>query len=216
MIVGRYLLADYVRSRRFVAPLLLLAVGVALFYSQPGMPVLSTAGACAAYLFPIQCWVALSFLNAQSASDRYVLAATVGGRRFVVGRLLAAGALAAFSSVLALGYPLVSGAYERTPHLNEIGLILSANLIATVSGTALSALFAQPIVQSRAVSVFGIAVCALLTVPLDLPPTLPTARALDTIDASQVPARLIGDLVTVSTFALGVTVICARLWRRRE
>ena len=91
-----------------------------------------------------------------------MLVATVGGRRFALARLLAAGTLAALTSVL----------------------VLSA--------------------------------CALLTLPLDLPPVVPTARALDTTHAGEVPARLAGDLASVALLTVTVAVVCSLLWRRRE
>jgi hypothetical protein len=45
--VGRYLIAQYLASRRWVAPFLLLIVGVVVVYAQPPNPVLDTAGGAA-------------------------------------------------------------------------------------------------------------------------------------------------------------------------
>jgi hypothetical protein len=214
MTVVPYLLAYYFRSGRFAAPLLVSVVGIALLYSQPSSPVLSTAGACAAFLFPAQCWCALSFFNAQSESDRHVLAAAVGGRRLLAGRFLAGAALALFISLLALGYPILTSAYDRGPHVDELGLVLSANLTATIAGTALAALFAQPLVRSRVVAFLGISVCAFLTVPLDLPPTLPVAHAMATTNVGGVSMRLLPAFGVVAGFAAAVMLACTRLWRR--
>ena len=187
-----------------------------MLYAQPPNPVLSTAGTVAAFLFAAQCWLALGLFNSQGAADRQVLTATVGGGRFALARLLAAGALAALTSVLVLALPLVTGRFERTPHLGEIALVLLANLGSAVAGTALAALFSQPIVRNRAIAVLGLTACALLTLPLDLPPVVPTARALDTTHAGEVPGRLAGDLASVALFSIAVAVVCSLLWRRRE
>jgi hypothetical protein len=85
-----------------------------------------------------------------------------------------------------------------------------------VGGTALAALFSQPIVRNRAIAVLGLSACALLTLPLDLPPVVPTAWALDTTHACDVPGRLAGDLASVALFTIAVAVACSLLWRRRE
>lgn len=61
----------------------------------------------------------------------------------------------------------------------------------------------------------GLAACALLMVPLEWP-AVSTARALDTDAASEVPARLAGDLASVAAFGVAVAITCALLWRRRE
>ena len=97
-----------------------------------------------------------------------------------------------------------------------LALGLLANLGSAVAGTALAALFSQPIVRSRAIAVLGLSACALLTLPLDLPPVVPTARALDTTHAGNVPGRLAGDLASVALFTIAVGVVCSLLWRRRE
>lgn len=214
--VARYLLAEHLRSRAFVAPALTLVSAVVVLYAQPPNPVLSTAGTVAAAAFPIQAWMALAFFNTSGAAQRQVLAATAGGRALVLGRLLGAGALALGSAVFAVGFPWVTQRFERAPHAGELALCLVATLGATAGGTALAALFAQPLVRSRAVAVLGLAACALLTVPLDLPPAVPIARALDTEHAAQVPARLAGDLGFIAAFGVAAALVCALLWRRRE
>jgi hypothetical protein len=213
---ARYLLADLVRSRGFVAPLLLLAAGVVVLYAQPPNPVLSTGGTVAAFLFPAQCWLALALLNSQGAPDRHVLVATLGARRFAAARLLAGGALAAITAVAVLVLPTATGRFERAPDAGELGLLLAANLGSAVAGTALAALFSRPIVRNRAVAVLGLSACALLTVPLSLPPVVPTAQALDTTRASEVPGQLLPDLLGIAVFACAVAAACTLLWRRAE
>jgi hypothetical protein len=214
--VARYLLAEHVRSRSFVAPLAVLVGGVIVLYAQPPNPVLSTGGTVAAFLFPIGCWLALALLRSQPESDRRLLCATAGAGRFVRGRLLAAGLLALAASLFALAVPLAGGAFDRTPHLAEVGLILLANLVATLGATALAMLFSPPLVRSQAIGVLGLATVVVVAVPLRLPPFIPTARALDTARAGAVPARIAGDALEIVLFAIAATALAAWQWRRRE
>ncbi len=215
--VARYLLADYARSRRFVAPALVLIAGVVLFYAQPPNPVLATASSLITLLFAAQCWLALAFFNSQGTPDRHMLAATAGRRTFVLGRMLAAGALALTTSLVALAYPLLAARFARTPSVAELAVILLANMTATLGATALAALFARPLVYSRAASVLGLTLCAILTIPLHLPGSaVPTAQALDTNHAAHVPARLSGNIVSILIFTAAVGVVCAHQWRRRD
>jgi hypothetical protein len=213
---ARYLLAEHTRSRSFVAPLIVLCGGVVVLYAQPPNPILPTAGGVAAFLFPAQCWLALAFLNSQSAPDRHILAATVGGSRFVAGRLLAVATLAGASSLFALLVPLLGGFFKRTPHPDEIALILAANLIATAAASGLAIPFSAPIVNSRAISVLGLATVIVLAIPLHLPPMIPTARALNTTHAARVPGRIAADFAAVAAFTLLAGAFGARHWRRRE
>ena len=213
----RYLLADYLRSWRFVAPGVLLVAGVIVAYAQPPNPVLSTAASVIPLLFAAQCWLTLAFFNSQGSPDRHVLAATVGGRRFVLGRLLAAGAIAAIAAVVTVAIPFAGRRFAHPPTAGELAVILLTNLIAALGATALAALFARPLIYSRVVSVLGLAVCAVLTVPLHLPGSaVPTAQALDAAHAAHVPGRLAGDVVSLLVFTAAVGAVCARAWRRRD
>lgn len=214
--VGRYLLMQYLASRRWVAPFLLLAVGVVVLYAQPPNPVLETAGGAAALLLLVQSWCALAFLNSQPDDDRQVLVATVGARRFALGRVAGLGVLTLITSVLALVYPTVAGRFERAPDPAELGLILLANIVCAAAGSALAALFARPATRSRAVALLGLATCLVVTVPLGLSPAVATARAFDTTAASQVPDRFALTFGAVVGFVLAAMFISALLWRHRE
>jgi hypothetical protein len=92
---------------------------------------------------------------------------------------------------------------------------LLASLAATAAGTGLGALFAEPLVRNRAVATLGVAACALRTVPLG-PPAVATAHALNATHTADVPARLAGDLASVTRFTAAVAIACTVLWRRRE
>jgi hypothetical protein len=214
--VARYLLSEHWRSRRFVAPTLLLVSGVVVLYAQPPNPVLSTAGTAAAYTFPCLCWAVLALLNTQGDADRHVLLVAAGPRAFILGRLLAVVAYAATLSVLVVAFPVVTGRFETSPTPGEIADCLLATLLCALAGAGLGALFSRPLVRSRTIAVFGLALTALLTVPLNGPPAITTAQALDITDASDVPVRLGSTFASVGLFALAVAATCALLWRRRE
>jgi hypothetical protein len=214
--VARYLLAGYTRSRGFVAPLAVLVGGVIVLYAQPPNPVLSTAGSVAAFLFPVQCWMSLALYNAAGSGERHILAATTGGLRLAGGRILAAGALALAASLLALVIPLIGGAFERTPHLDETALILAANLTSTLAAAGLAVPFSAPTVRSGAISILGLATFIVLTVPLRVPPLVPVARALDTTHVGHATTALAGPALVVAIFALAIAPLGGLLWRRRE
>jgi len=120
------------------------------------------------------------------------------------------------AAVVVLALPVLTGQFERTPGAGALGLLLIAILGSAVAGTALAALFSRPIVRNRVVPVLGLSACALLTVPLSLPPVVPTAQALDTTRASEVPGRLLPGLLGIAVVACAVAAACTLLWRRAE
>ncbi len=213
--VARYLLAAQVRARTLVAPGAVMAIGVIFIYSVAPNPVLATGGGVAAFLFFVQLWLALAFFNSQTPADRHIAAAAVGAGRFARGRLLAGAGLATLAAVAAVAYPVVAGRFEHPPGVAELGLCAVASLAATTAGTGLAALFAEPLVRNRAIATLGLAVCALLTIPLG-PPAASIAHAMNTEHAAGVPARLAGGLATIGVFTITVVIACSTLWPRTE
>ena len=81
----------------------------------------------------------------------------------------------------------------------------------------MAALFARPIVYSRVVSVLGLALFVVLSVPFRPPGSaIATAQALDAGHAAHVPARLTGDIGSLLVFLAAVGAVCARQWRYRD
>jgi len=107
-------------------------------------------------------------------------------------------------------------ASSARPRRQRLGLCLLGTLVCAIAGSALGALFAQPLVRSRAIAVLGLASCAVVTIPLGASPAVSTARALDVAHAAAVPSRLGPTLASVALFALAVAFTCVLLWRRRE
>jgi hypothetical protein len=161
-------------------------------------------------------WAALALLNTQGDADRHVLLVAAGARSFILGRLLALVSFSALISVLVVAFPVVTRRFEARPTPAELADCLAATVLCALAGAGLGALFSRPLVRSRTIAVFGLALTALVTVPLNGPPAITTAQALDITDASDVPARLSGTLASVALFAVAAGVTCALLWRRRE
>ena len=214
--VARYLLAEYLRSRRFVAPGLLLVTGVVVLYAELPNPVLATAGTVAAFSFVAGCWLGLSLLNTQGTADRQLLAVAAGPRAYLLGRLAALAALMGGAALFAVASPVLTGRFERSPTLAEVGLCLLGTFACSLAGGALAALFSRPLVRSRAIAVLGLTACAVLTVPLGTSPAIATARAMDVTDPADAATRLLPTLASIALFALASAVVCGLLWRRRE
>lgn len=214
--VARYMLAEHLGSRRWVAPFLFLASGVVVLYAQPPNPVLSTAGTAAAWMFPAQAWWAFAFLNTQEPGERQTIVATVGARRFAGGRLLGLLVLLAIAMVFTAAFPILTGRFEHPAHLGEIALILCANFLCGAAGSGLAALVCEPIVRTRAVPVLFLTGAVVLSVPLGISPAIATAAAMNRTDASAVPGQLAPETLGITIFLAVALPLGARLWRLRE
>jgi hypothetical protein len=214
--VARYLLAEHLRSRRLAAPILLLATGVVVLYSQPPNPVLSTSGVVAGFVFVVALWLGISLLNSQGDAERAIFVAAAGPRTFALGRLLALLTSEAAIALAAVAFPVLTGRFERAATAAELSLILLGTFGCALAGGAVAALFSRPFVRSRLIAVMGLTATAVLTVPLGISPALATARALDVDRSSDAATRLEPTLLGIASFALAAMATCALLWRHRE
>lgn len=212
--VARYLLAEHLRSRRFVPPILLLAVGVVVLYSQPPNPVLATAGVVAGFVFIAAIWVGIALMNSQGDADRHVFTVAAGTRNYLLGRLLALFTVALVIAVAAVAFPTLAGCFERTPTAAELGICLLGTIACALAGVALGALFARPLVGSRAVAVFGLTGAAVFTVPAGISPAIATAKALDVTHPATAATNLLPTLAAISLFIITAGLACVSLWRR--
>ncbi|MFD3942620.1 ABC transporter [Streptomyces sp. NPDC058579] len=157
----RYQTDLLLRSQRWLAPLLLYAVFLAVGV-RTGEPVLGALGFAAAALLPVTAWLVRICLGQEPAAARNVVAAAAGRQRAHVAALLAALACAAPLGVVAvLGVTVVSD-------LRGVGFAwaVASGLIATtacvLTGAAVGALTGRPLLRSRGWSLAALVLGSLL------------------------------------------------------
>ncbi|MEU9857201.1 ABC transporter [Streptomyces sp. NPDC047974] len=157
----RYHSALFLRSQRWLAPLLLYAALVAVGV-RPGDPVLGSLGIAAAGLLPVAAWSVRICLTQEAAAARAVTAAAGGRSRAHLAALLTGA-----------GWPVLAGAVAAfvvtgTGDLAGTGgpAALLAGLLATtacaLTGGAVGALASRPFVRAPGWSVAGLLLGSLL------------------------------------------------------
>lgn len=207
----RYLGADLLRSQRFLLPVLLVAVVLAiLFGGDPGPPP-GTWVASVLALYPAATWLAVTVAHTEDRGQRLVTVAAAGGH----GRL-AAGVLATclvcdgMLVALAVAWPVVATPYPHSPAMLAAGVL--AHLAATATGTAVGLLCARPVITGIGwTAVLGVGVVVLTAVQPWLPPVGAAARALGT---DPVPLGALAGFAALglglATGAAAITAVVAR------
>ncbi|GHE80519.1 hypothetical protein GCM10018785_55720 [Streptomyces longispororuber] len=163
----RYRTALLLRSQRWLAPVILYAVFLAVGV-QGGQPVLDSLAYAAAALLPVTAWLVRICVTVEPAGARGCTAAAAGPRRAHLAGLLtaflAAGALGAAATV---AVAVISDA-ASTDHQTAVargpaavaGLL--AMLVSALVGTAVGALTSRPVLRSTAHAVPALLLAALL------------------------------------------------------
>ncbi|WP_137992660.1 ABC transporter [Streptomyces vilmorinianum] len=157
----RYQTDLFLRSQRWLAPLLLYAVflGVGV---RAGEPVLGALGYAAAALLPVTAWVVRICLNQEPAAARHVVAATAGRQRaHLAASLAAVGCMVLLGTVAVLGVTAVSDLRGVDPFAAGTAGLLAAG-VCVLTGAALGALCTRPVLHAPGWSLAALVLGSLL------------------------------------------------------
>jgi hypothetical protein len=212
----RYTLRDFIRSHRFLPPLIVFGVLFAVLYAVHPTPVLSSYGATALAMYPLGAWYTAALLGAEDPVQRQVTTVNSGGAvRTHLARVLTTCLLMSPLILVALLVPAALGFLElpagRTL-LPYLGLGLLAHATAALTGVGLGLVWSPPMVQRTGYTFGGILLCLVLTVPLNrLAPPLAATRAMRD---GTLPGTVAADLLPSLIGALAVTGVAVLIFLR--
>jgi hypothetical protein len=217
----RMRLLTYIRTGRFILPLLLCLV--LLFVSYGGAP----SGSAQAYaisatlLFPVLAWQTKLLLDAEPDVQRKIALVSLGSRRReVTAGLIAAAIVAVPLVLLALVLPWIFGAVTVTGAGSGVLLGLWAHLILVPAALAVGAwssrVIAGPAGRATAILASSLVLAFVLGLrgspaPWLAPPLISTAKMLS---GNVSPATVLG--YTFWALAWGAVVLAGYGWLRRS
>lgn len=219
--VARYALADYLRSQRFLPPLVAYLGFLAILHATGG-PVLSGYGASSAALLPAAVWLTLSLHNAEDPVQTAITVVNAGGhRRTLAGKTYAALVCVLTLAAVALVWSALAAAHPpRTAALAGESAVLAtgvcAHLTCGLTGVALGTCCVRPLIRSQG---YAFTTAALLSVAALvarwLTPVNETVRLVNA--APPRPSAGVMLLLTAWSLVLGAAVVTvvARLTRGR-
>lgn len=211
----RYLGADALNSQRWVAPVLVLFVGLTLINANGG-PLLATYGASIACLLPVGVWLTVVVTASEDPIQAAITTATVGSDvRVRVAKLLTAGTGCAALAAVATVVPLVVQNYPTPLHPAQVAAGLAGLLIISAAAVAVGSVGVGAIRRTGWAFLAALSLCLADVV---IPGAPPTRRLLALFDGDH-PTHLASTLLaiageTVAPVAL-VVIACVAVARRR-
>lgn len=192
---------DALRSRRWVAPLLVLAVVVAVLSATSGAILPTYAGVAATVLF-VGIWLAVAVSNCEDPLQFTVTAVSAGSAAKVrIARLCVAALASAGLGILGLLPPaLVTSSPVAAADLAS-GVV--AVLSTSVAGVAIGAMCVRPIVRGTAWALLAGLGGGLATVLVPRCP--PTRQLLTLLDGARLPSA--GGLALVAAESLVLAAV---------
>jgi hypothetical protein len=217
----RMRLIAYVRTGRFILPLLSEMVLLSVFYGGGRSGAAEAYGISALLLFPVVAWQTKLLLDAEPDVQRRLALAALGSRTRELTAGLVAAAIAAVPLVLvALVMPWLFGAVTSAGAGSGVALGVWAHAIIIPAAVAIGALSSRPIAGSagRATAVLasGVVLAFVLglhgsPVPWLAPPLVTTAKTL----ADGAGAAAVAGL-TAWALVWGAVAVAGYGWLRRS
>lgn len=205
--IARYALADYLRSQRFLAPLVAYLGTLGILYAFPPGPILSAYALTAAFILPVSAWVSMSLHNAEDPLQTTVTIVNAGGfRRVLAGKTIAVIICLLALTATALVWPMI--AHGQTYSAADVTAGLIAHLTCGLIGIALGTCCTRRIIKRQG---YAFATAFLLSmiglIDRKLTPANETIRLLNAE-----PARApLGELALLAGGAVLMLVVLAAL-----
>jgi hypothetical protein len=141
----RYLIADIVRSQRYLAALLAYCAVLAMLYTgDAGASLPAYAGSCA-LIFPVAAWFAVVFASAEDPVQRTVTVVAAGGWTRVLSAVAALTVVVvAALALLATLWPVLTNPHPYT--VLDVVVGYAAHLVCGLNGAGLGLLLARPVI----------------------------------------------------------------------
>lgn len=151
MALVRYLLADVLRTQRWLPPLLLFGAVLAMLNSSDAGPPLSAYAGTCVFVYPVAVWLTIVIATAEDPVRRTVTVATAGWGRVHAAVAVLSGLAALVVAVLATVVPVLT---QPRPYPVSVVLVgFAALLVCGLTGVGVGVLCARPVVTRHGWSV---------------------------------------------------------------
>jgi hypothetical protein len=209
IVLVRYLLADVLRTQRWVAPMLTYLAAL-MIIGPPTGPVLPTYAMAAAALVPIGMWATVVVFTSEEPAQAAITMSIAGGFR----RVWPAKVLAALLSTLVLGYASMIWLTVTSNQYEHLGVGFVDYTMTALAGVAFGALISRPILTKISwTALLGVAICLAQLLVRQAPPV----NAMIDLYADDTPGAGAILVVAAETVVLSALVagIAHALARRR-
>lgn len=203
----RYLLADVLRTQRWVAPLLTYLAAL-MIIGPPTGPMLPTYAMAAAALVPIGMWITVVVFTSEEPPQAAITMSIAGG----FGRVWPAKVLAALLSTLVVGYASLIWLTVTNNQYANVGVGFVDYTMTALAGVAFGTLISRPILAKISwTALLGVGICLAQLLIRQAPPV----NAMIDLYADNTPRSgailvVAAETVVLSAVVVGIAHVLAR------
>lgn len=147
----------YVRSYRYVAPLLLFGLILFFIYSVVPNPVMPSYSLTSTVMFVIAAWLGFGYVDAEDDAQQLITAMHVGSAtRYYLSKLMVLILLTFILSLICVIYPIAFDKFVKQPSLREFVVASLSHGVLSLLGISISVLFTNKLVRKLSYAILGI------------------------------------------------------------
>lgn len=229
-----YFFKQYLRSNKYIAPLLFYLASIAFTYAQKPVYVMTSYMFTCVFIYFCSAWLMHSFTDSEEAVQQQLIILHIKKENYYyICRMLFIWILVLILSVLTVFYPIIGGLFIRKVYPLDIAAALLSHVIIGLLGISTSLLFDERLIRSgklRFLYLIGVLIISVIQVPLSMhysfikwitivfPPAYLIVSRFGSIDVVGFSSfyKLLGDLIIVVMYSVILTFIFVKCMKRKK
>lgn len=155
--IMKFAFRDYVRTYRYIGPLLVYVLALLFIYSVVPNPVMPSYSLTASLLFAIATWLGFGYVDAEDATQQQIGMLHAGSPvKYYVCKLAVMLAAALILAAITTAYPIAFAKFDRQPALGEAMSAFVGHAGLAALGIVVSFLFTYRLVRKLSHAVVGL------------------------------------------------------------
>lgn len=138
----RYELISFIRSLKFIPPVVLYLAWVFILYAYKNVPILSSYGVSSIALYIVMTWIAMAMFSMEEESEKHILIAHLGSKRkYLRGKWHTLLILMIPLMLFAVFFPIITGSFNGRMTAEYYLLTFFCHTVFAIFGVIVGTLF---------------------------------------------------------------------------
>lgn len=228
----RYQLISYIRSLKFIPPVVLFFIWVFILYAYKNVPILSSYGASTIAMYLIMTWITMSIFTLDEESEKHILISHLNRKQnYLIGKWLTILLIMIPLLLIAIFFPIISDSFKGNMSFHLYAYAIYSHLTFTAFGMLVGTLFSATKLatkkyawlSSALIIVVSLASKSIIEISVlfkwilwIFPPVFKVVEYMEGEDQVLINNALIMDIVFVFIYILIGAVMLVSLFMKKE
>ncbi len=154
----------YLRSYRYIAPILIYALSLYFIYSVVPNPVMPSYSLTSSLLFLISVWLGFGFIDVEDETQQVISVLHLGNvTKYYLSKIYILLLITSVMSVITTCYPIIFDKFNKQPTISEGLIALVSHIALSLLGITISFLFTHKLIAKLSYAIIGLFLVVAVT-----------------------------------------------------